>query len=585
MELRDYQKNLVDAINQRWDSGDRRVLAQLPTGGGKTQCFSAIARQFLEKGEGVLVLAHRKELITQARDKLEAISGLPCGVIKAGFPVQEFLPVQVASVQSLVRRKRFPDAGLIIIDEAHHACAQSYVSIMDAYPKDKILGVTATPCRSDGQGFKYLFDSLVTGASASDLIKDGYLSKFRVFRSATKINTKGIRKVGGDYNQSQLEDAARKVIGEIVPTWQKFAIGKSTIVFAVSVEHSREIVQSFQNAGIPAEHIDGETPDDQRDEILKRFRQKETLILSNVNIATEGTDIPGIEAVQCLRPTMSVILHLQMLGRGLRPSPGKDYCVIIDHTDNWSKHGLPDDDREWSLEPMSLRASRFTQCCPSCEHIFRPLSHEQKPAKQVVDALGSVKNIMRATCPSCLESFQWEQGEGGEENGGSLVLEKEEGEIKELDLTLIPEHKKLVDDLIAIAQSKGYKPAWAYHALIEKYGGVAEEFTHGDIRYLAAQCKMKFDAATNTFKEKIALLSRPVELGQPTIGFAEKVEELFEIAQSKGYKPGWVFYRLTEQLEFEPSAYDWLYLAKKMDYPKEWAYKQKRTFRITSSVY
>ncbi len=581
MELRPYQKQLIDDINARWDAGDRRVMAQLPTGAGKTVVFSEIARQFLNKGEGILVLAHRKELITQAQGKLEIVSGLPCGIIKAGYPVQEIFPVQVASVQSLIRRKRFPAAGLVIVDEAHHAPSKSIVDIMAAYSDSKILGVTATPCRSDGQGFKYLFDSLVVGVSPAQLIEDGYLSKFKIFSSASKVNTKGIKKVGGDYNQGQLEDAAQKIVGDMVPTYQKYADGKSNLVFAVSIEHSKEIVKAFREAGISAEHVDGETDDLKRDCIFNRFRNKETLVLSNVNVATEGTDIPGIESIQVARPTMSLILHLQMLGRGLRPSPGKEHCIIIDHTDNWAKHGLPDEEREWTLEPISLKPTRFTQCCPACQHIFVPRSHEQKPYRQTVDALGQVKTILRATCPACLESFEWEQGEGVVEPGEGIAINQEQGEIEELDLTLTPKHKQIIDDVVATAIAKGYKLAWAYHRVIESYPEDASNFTHGDIRYLAAQCKMKFDAATNSFKEKLAIVSSPPpSLGQPTIGFNQTVDELMAISQKKGFKSGWVFYRLTEKLTFEPSVVDWLYLAEKLGYPKEWAYRKKIEFSL-----
>jgi superfamily II DNA or RNA helicase len=506
MELRPYQKQLIDNINARWEAGDRRVLAQLPTGAGKTVCFSELARQFLDVGESVLILAHRKELIIQAKDKLEAITGLPCGVIKAGYPVSEIFPIQVASVQSLIRRKRFPAAGLVIVDEAHHSISKTYTDIMAAYADSKILGVTATPCRSDGQGFKYLFDSLVVGVSPSQLIEDGHLSGFRVFRSSSKIDTKGIRKVGGDYNQGQLEDAARKITGDLVTTYQKYAEGKSNLVFAVSIEHSKEIVQAFKAAGISAEHVDGETDDLERDRIFARFRSKETMVLSNVNIATEGTDIPGIEAIQVARPTMSLILHLQMLGRGLRPSPGKEHCIIIDHSDNWAKHGLPDEDREWTLEPVSLKPARFTQSCPECHHIFVPRSHEQKPYRQIVDALGQIKNILTAICPACLHSFEWEQGEGVEPGEG-IAITKERGEIEELDLTLTPKHKNIIDNVVAIAKQKGYKSKWIAMYIIETYGEDAKRFTHGDIRYLARECKMSFDAATNNFKEKLATIA------------------------------------------------------------------------------
>jgi superfamily II DNA or RNA helicase len=474
-------------------------------------------------------------------------------------------------------------ANGVAVHNCHHSTSKTYMDIMAAYADSKILGVTATPCRSDGQGFKYLFDSLVVGVSPSQLIEDGHLSKFKVFRSTSKIDTKGIRKVGGDYNQGQLEDAARKITGDLVTTYQKYAEGKSNLVFAVSIEHSKEIVQAFKAAGISAEHVDGETDDLERDRIFARFRSKETMVLSNVNVATEGTDIPGIESIQVARPTMSLILHLQMLGRGLRPSPGKEHCIIIDHSDNWAKHGLPDEDREWTLEPVSLKPARFTQSCPKCHHIFVPRSHEQKPYRQTVDVLGQIKNILRAICPACLHSFEWEQGEGVEPGEG-IAITKERGEIEELDLTLTPKHKDIIDNVAAIAKQKGYKSKWIAMYIIETYGEDAKRFTHGDIRYLARECKMSFDVATNNFKEKLATIAPPPSLGFPTIGFSEEVDKLLAIQAEKGYKTGWTFYRLTETLTFEPSVADWLYVAEKLQYPKEWAYRKKLEFRLSPNI-
>jgi len=495
IRLRPYQEDFTQAIFASWAKGNRRVLGQLPTGAGKTVIFSHLCRTFLERGEGVLVVAHRLELILQAKEKLEAISGLPCGVIKAGFPVELNYDVQVASIQSLVRRKRYPEAGLVIIDEAHHSCAKSYTTVLEAYPDAYVLGVTATPCRSDGQGFKYIYDDLVVGISPDKLIEQGYLSRFKLF-GCKAIDTRGVRKTAGDYNLQQLSEVAMEVTGEIVPTWRKYADGKRTVVFAVGINHSKQIVQAFVSEGICAEHLDGETPPDERAAILERFRAGETLILSNCGIVTEGFDVPGIEAVQCVRPTASTSLWLQMIGRALRPAQGKDHAAIIDHSDNWKNHGLPDEERDWSLDPISLNPGRFVLQCPECEHCFRALSHEQKPYRQILDARGNLKPIYKSTCPSCLHEFDWEMGKGGD--GGPILLEQLEGEVTEVSLDT---QQWAIEEFQTIAteqQATGKKRGWIYYQLIES--DRALEFSLGDWRYFAKQFGYKSGWAWHTWQ-------------------------------------------------------------------------------------
>lgn len=482
MQLRDYQKEQIDLIFKAWAEGYRRLLAQLPTGGGKTILFSHISRSFIEEGEGVMVIAHRKELIVQAKDKLETITGLECGVIKAGYPCEYHKDIQVASIQSLSRRKHRPEVGLVIFDEAHHCSSKTYSDIIEQYPNAYILGVTATPCRTDGQGFQFLFDKLIPGVSPKRLIADGYLCPFRLY-GAKPISTKGVRTTAGDFNQKQLEDRAMALIGDVYPSWEKHAQGLQTIVFAVSVAHSKGIVEQFVEQGVKAEHIDGTTPDKEREDIIERFRNRETMVLSNVGIFTEGFDVPNIEAVQVVRPTMSLSLHLQILGRGLRPLEGKKHCVFVDHSDNWSEHGLPDEDREWSLLPQSLKKSRYTQQCPECNHIFQPLSHEQaKPIKKFIDDKGMVITRHLSTCPSCRHQFEWEQGEGGQQDG-DRITKQEHGDIVEVDVNTTSEGLRVFRELIQTQEGTGKKKGWIYYQALRK--PESYHFSLGDWRYLA----------------------------------------------------------------------------------------------------
>lgn len=454
----------------------------MPTGTGKTPTFCYIARKFLEQGEGVMVIAHRQELINQAHEKIEAICGIPAGLIKAGKPINLEYDVQVASVQTLVRRKGFPNIGLLIIDEAHHACSKSYEKISEVYPNAYILGVTATPNRSDGQGLRKQFDDIVILHPVRWFIERGYLSPCKIFTAPKKIDTTGIKMTGGDFNIKDLTERASAIIGDVYETWEAKAKGKQTVVFAVNVEHSKEICQSFLDRGVNAAHIDGETPQRIRRQTIKNFSKGRIKVLTNCGIITEGFDCPGIEVVQCARPTASLVLWLQMVGRGLRPFPGKEHAIIIDHTDNSTTLGLPDDDYPWSLEPISLDNIRFNQQCPNCDHIFRPLSHEMKKFKQFVDAVGTIVDIAMCCCPACDTEFQHQLPiEGG--SGKPREIFTIGGDLEEFDLVLHDWARKIIDNLVFNQQSTGKKKGWVKFRLEENPR--VPEFSLGDWRYAA----------------------------------------------------------------------------------------------------
>jgi superfamily II DNA or RNA helicase len=351
-QLRDYQARLIQGIYEAWKSNPR-VMAQLPTGGGKTVIFSAVADEFIRRSERVLILAHREELILQAASKLEAITRSPVGIVKAGYKPDPLFPIQVASVQSMVNRLRqFDDFGLIVIDEAHHSPAETYRKILGAFPNAYQLGVTATPCRSCGTGFDDLFDALVCGPTVGELIKQGHLSDFKLFADSSPMSTKGAKTVGGDFSANDLAKANDivRLSGNLLESYHRHCPGKRCLVFAVNVAHSMAIAARYQAEGIPAIHLDGETPTDVRKEALARFAAGEIRVISNCALFGEGLDIPALDAVQIARPTKSLGLWLQMVGRALRPAPGKERAVLIDHTTNWAIHGLPTRRRVWTLE-------------------------------------------------------------------------------------------------------------------------------------------------------------------------------------------------------------------------------------------
>lgn len=361
VQLRDYQERAIADVYAAWGRG-KRVLLQLPTGGGKTVIFSEIARQHLEMGQRVLIVAHRDALIRQAASKLQAASDYSVGIIKAGDRLSPNCPCQVASIQSLASRIKTvgTDFGLIIIDEAHHATASSYQLLFECSPDARILGVTATPERADGRGFEDLFDELVTGPEVKPLIQMGYLSRYRYYVSERLMQTKGAKKTGGDYNTADLArlNDAKELAGDLVSSYRQYADGRRCIVFAINVAHSQAIASRYQAAGIPAAHLDGYSGLDEIRRVLSRLESGEIQVVSNCNLFDEGLDIPQIEAVQLARPTSSIVKFLQSIGRALRPAPGKDHAIILDHTTNWQQFGLPDARRSWRLEGRDKAAVR-----------------------------------------------------------------------------------------------------------------------------------------------------------------------------------------------------------------------------------
>lgn len=349
--LRPYQEELKKQVLKAFNKVNR-VMLQLPTGGGKTITFVDLASHFVNEGKSVWILVHRKELIEQTTSKLVQY-GVRHSVIQADYHYSRFAPCQVVSVQTVVKRlSKVTPPDVIICDEAHHSTASTYRKIYEYYPNAKLLGVTATPVRSNGEGFKDLFDKLICGLSVNDLIKQGYLCKPKIFAKPLTINLNSIKVTAGDFNDADLFVAMNnnETYGDLVASYNQEAKGKKAIVFAVNIEHSKNIVEMYNNAGISAEHLDGNTPKMDRKNILERFKSGKTLVLSNVNIITEGFDVPDCEVVQLVKPTKSLAMYLQMVGRGLRTSPGKDYAIILDHSDSVFYHGFPQQDRKWTLK-------------------------------------------------------------------------------------------------------------------------------------------------------------------------------------------------------------------------------------------
>lgn len=371
--LRPYQSDAIANLRSRIREGAKRIVLIAPTGSGKTVMASEMIRSAIARGSRSLFLAHRKELIDQTVAKLEQFA-VTSGVIMANDRRRDdWLPVQVASVQTLVRRlARKPAAQLIVVDECHHATSETYRQVVNAYPEAIVVGLTATPWRTDRVGLADIYETSVLACTPAELIRIGALVNYDAFAyDAPDLHT--VKITAGEFNQRELGVACNTqvLVGNVIKEYVTHASGKRAIVFPVNIDHSEHLVAQFRLAGYTAEHVDCDTPKTQRESAMNRFRHGDLTILSSVGVLTEGFDAPAAEVCILVRPTKSLSLHLQMIGRVLRPSPetGKQRALIHDHAGNVLRHGFPDDERDYSLTATPERVVA-AHTCPACFAIF-----------------------------------------------------------------------------------------------------------------------------------------------------------------------------------------------------------------------
>lgn len=371
MKLHDYQESAVERVSQEMRAGHRRVLLQSPVGSGKTVMTSEVVRRAVARGKRVLFLAHRRRLITQKSQKLDAF-GIRHGVYMAGERADKTEQVQVASRDTLLSRAfrhrwiDVPDADLVVVDEAHRVLSAEYKRLVDLYPNAFHLGVTATPAREDGKGLGDFYTSLVVAEKIGVLIDRGFLAPVRCFAPQTfQKRTKSKRTLAGDP----------------VSTWQRLGEGRPTVLFAATVKQSMSMAGLFLAAGIQAEHLDAHTPDDEREQIITRVESGKTKILCNCSVLTEGVDIPCLGCIILLRMCRSYVLFIQAVGRVMRRHEGKQYGILLDHTDAVLEHGFPDDDVTWELtesDTIDRRNKRDREegkrktpiACPQCGNVY-----------------------------------------------------------------------------------------------------------------------------------------------------------------------------------------------------------------------
>lgn len=444
INLRDYQTDIVTGCREAFRAGQRKVLVQLATGGGKTVLGSFMVHGSSQKRDLTCWwLVHRRELITQASRTFTAM-GISHGTIAGGYASDPFNRVQVGSIQTIARRlDDLPPPDMIVFDETHHIGAAQWSEIFDRYPDAYVLGLTATPWRLDGRGLGTWYGEMIQGPTVADLIDRGSLSPYRLFAPSVP-DMAGVETQGGDYKQRSLAAIMDKpsITGDAVQHYQQFCAGKRAVAFAVSIEHSQHVAAQFLAAGIPAEHVDGSMDIGSRDAAVARFVSGETLILSNAELFGEGFDVPAIEAAILLRPTKSLSLYLQQVGRALRPCEGKVQAIILDHAGNSLTHGLPDDEREWTLEDRPKRRSAAksdspVRQCMKCFRVYRP---QQK-------------------CPGCGHHTAPTPREIEQKAGQLVEIEaaraKRDRWIEERDCDTL-------DDWQRLAAKRGYKPGWAF---------------------------------------------------------------------------------------------------------------------------
>lgn len=445
--LRPYQNKIIDDVRREFIKGKKSVLIQLPTGGGKTILMSEMLKLSLNKGKRSFFIVHRRELIKQTIATFSEVGIKDFGVISAGFIEARNAPIQICSIQTLRGRwQRFFKPDLVAIDECHHCASKSYQLLFDNYPKACFVGLSATPIRLDGHGLGNYFDSMICGQNMKWLIDNKFLSPYKLYVPST-INMDGLHMRCGDFITAELNAVMDKptITGDAIKHYRKFCNGKRAVVFASSIQHSKHIVGQFISEGIPAAHVDGDTDKDERDNKTKQFSQGIIKVLSNVDLFGEGYNLPSMEAVILLRPTASKGLYLQQVGRVLRYQEEKT-AIILDHVGNCQRHGLPDNDQEWSLSYDKPKNNK---------------NSEQEKSVKVCPKCFAAQFSGKTLCSYCGFTFPVEARE----------VEQKEGDLVEANLEILRKNKRkeegrarTLEELIAIGKERGYKKphAWAY---------------------------------------------------------------------------------------------------------------------------
>ena len=431
MELRPYQSEAKAAVFEEWDKGVRRTLLVLPTGCGKTIVFAKVTEDCVRRGNRVLILAHRGELLDQAADKIGKATGLGCATEKAEETcLGSWFRVVVGSVQSLMREKRLKQFPVdyfdtIIIDEAHHCLSDSYQKILDYFKGANILGVTATPDRGDMRNLGECFDSLAYEYTLPKAIKAGFLSPIKALTIPLQLDLSGVGMQSGDFKSGDLATALDPYLYQIADEMEKHCKDRKTVVFLPLVKTSQKFRDILNEKGFKAAEVNGDSKD--RSEVLAAYERGDYNVLCNSMLLTEGWDCPSVDCIVVLRPTKVRSLYSQMVGRGTRLFPGKDHLLLLDFLWHTERHEL--------CHPASL------------------ICQDEEVAKKMTE------NIEKAGCPMDIEEAEKQAAE-------DVVAQREEALAKQLK-EMRNRKKKLVDPLqfemsIQAEDLSGYVPAFGW---------------------------------------------------------------------------------------------------------------------------
>lgn len=432
MPLRPYQSELLDQCRAAYREGYKAPCIVSPCGSGKSVMMAEMARSATLKGNPVLFLVHRQELCQQIFSTF----------VKWGVDMQL---CRIMMVQTACRRlERLAKPGLIITDENHHSKAASYRKIYDYFPDVPRVGVTATPIRLNGSGLGDVNDKLIIGPSVKQLIEWGNLSPFKYYAPAV-VDTSKLQIKRGEFVQTDIEELFndKAIYGDVIGHYNKLSAGKQAICYCATIAQSKKMAFEFSKAGIPARHLDGDTPKVVRARLVDEFRQGAIRILCNVDLISEGFDVPDCHTAILLRPTQSLALYIQQSMRCMRYQPGKT-AVIIDHVGNVSRFGPPDMDRVWSLEAKKKRKKAEEETlhikqCPACFYVY---------------------NSAKTACPNCGYKPEKAQREPEVIAGAQLV----EVESKPFVLDYRePADCHSLQELQSLAKNRGYKPGWAWY--------------------------------------------------------------------------------------------------------------------------
>lgn len=486
MELRPYQNEANDRIQEEWAGGVKKTLLVLPTGLGKTVTFSDLTKKLVSKGERVLIMAHRGELLDQAADKLFKVTGLKAAVEKADQTAKNsFYSVTVGSVQTLMREKRleqFPQDyyDTIIVDEAHHILADSYQKVLGYFSEAKVLGVTATADRTDKKNLGEFFESLAYEYTLPDAIKNKYLSPMKAMTIPLKIDLSGVSVSAGDFKASEVGSALDPYLYQIADEMVKNCKDRKTVVFLPLVATSKKFRDILNEKGFKAAEVNGESKD--RAEILEDFDNGKYNVLCNSMLLTEGWDSPEVDCVIMLRPTKSRPLYVQCIGRGLRLAEGKEDCLILDFLWHTERHDL--------VHPAHL------------------IAKDEEIAKKMTEKMAEVEEDDQ------LKLFDLEEVA---QEAESEVVQDRENALAEKLATMKKRKRRLVDplqfelsiqseDLINYTPSFGWEMAPASDkqiAALEKFGIFPEEIEN------SGKAKVLLDKLN---KRKMAGLTTPKQI-------------------------------------------------------------------------